>query len=106
MHVGRSSDLRAAARRRAADLLPSLPGSVEPVLLTGSFPLTAAGQSRNHTGFPLATPVNQANRRKNSNLRALRVRVKSFEAFDTFDAFVLQRPLLLGAHDGHNREDR
>src|ERR1700704_4613854 len=31
--------------------------------MTCSFPLTAAGQSRFHTGFPLATPVTQANRR-------------------------------------------
>jgi hypothetical protein len=46
MHVGRSSDLRAVAR--APFLLASLPSSVqEPVLLTRSFPITAAGQSRN-----------------------------------------------------------
>ena len=35
----------------------------EPVLLTRSFPITAAGQSRIHTGFPLMTPGAQANRR-------------------------------------------
>jgi hypothetical protein len=33
------------------------------VLLTRSFPITAAGQSRTCTGFPLATPGTQANRR-------------------------------------------
>ena len=39
----------------------------EPVLLTRSFPITAAGQSRPYTGFPLATPGIQANRRSDEH---------------------------------------
>src|SRR6185503_15313236 len=62
----------AMARRQVFGLTGggvSLPTSVasqlgeEPVLLTRSFPITAAGQSRIYTGFPLVTPGAQANRR-------------------------------------------
>jgi hypothetical protein len=36
--------------------------------MTRSFPITAAGQSWCFTGFPLATPGRQANRRSESTL--------------------------------------
>lgn len=51
-----SAGLRTYGRWRVPCLLASLPSSREPVLLTRSFPITAAGQSRTSTGFPLATP--------------------------------------------------
>jgi hypothetical protein len=63
VHVGRSSDLRANGAG-AAILLASLPSSQRSqCCVTRSFPITAAGQSRTHTGFPLVTPEVQANRR-------------------------------------------
>lgn len=55
VHVGRSSDLRASGTC-AAGLLASLPGSESQCVMTRSFPITAAGQSRIRTGFPLAAP--------------------------------------------------
>ena len=44
----------------------------EPVLLTRSFPITAAGQSRLSTGFPLTTPGTQANRRSAEHFTGVR----------------------------------
>ena len=54
-HVGRSSDLRAVARTPWPTSVASQLVE-ESVLMTRSFPITAAGQSRYFTGFPLATP--------------------------------------------------
>jgi hypothetical protein len=51
--VGRSSDWRTWALRPA--YWPCFPAPPGPVHVGLSFPLTAAGQFRVHTGFPLAT---------------------------------------------------
>lgn len=78
--AGTSAGLRTYGRAADAcrDLLTSLPGShEEPVLLTRSFPITAAGQSRISTGFPLATPEKQANRRSGATLETRPGDVKS-----------------------------
>ncbi len=48
------------------------------MLLTRSFPITAAGQSRTSTGFPLATPGVQANRRSAEHSIGARSRLSSF----------------------------